>query len=108
MSRTTEELTLPPQQAEAWLIGATGGADRAIGVPTFQLDGRDGPAVFGPVIVQVPEGDAARELWEHFAWLARNENVYEVKRERSQLPDLEGIRLAQIRRAARQAAQAEG
>lgn len=82
-------------------------ADRAIGVPTFQFDGRDGPAVFGPVIVQVPEGEAARELWDHFAWLARNENVYEIKRERSQLPDLEGIRLAQARRAARQAAKAE-
>jgi hypothetical protein len=82
-------------------------ADRAIGVPSFQLDGPDSPAVFGPVIVQLPYGDAAHELWEHFAWMARNENVYEIKRERSQLPDLEGIRLAQIRLAARQAAKAE-
>jgi hypothetical protein len=82
-------------------------ADRAIGVPTFQFDGREGPAVFGPVIVRVPEGDAARDLWEHFAWLARNQNVYEIKKERSQLPDLEGIRLAQARRAARKAAKAE-
>ena len=76
-------------------------ADRAIGVPTFEFDGPGGPAAFGPVIARLPEGDAARELWEHFSWLARNENVYEVKQVRTELPDLEGIRLAQARRAAR-------
>ncbi len=76
-------------------------SERAIGVPTFEFDGPGGPTAFGPVIARLPEGKDARELWEHFAWIARNENVYEIKRVRSDLPDLEGLRLAQRRRAKR-------
>ena len=76
-------------------------SERAIGVPTFEFDGPGGPTMFGPVIARLPEGDEARQLWEHFAWMARNENVYEVKRIRRELPDLEGIRLGQRRRAER-------
>jgi predicted DsbA family dithiol-disulfide isomerase len=83
-------------------------SERAIGVPTFEFDGPGGPTMFGPVIARLPEGDEALELWEHFAWLARNENVYEVKRVRSELPDLEGIRLAQLRRAKRLASEKAG
>ncbi len=45
-----------------------------------------------------------RELWTHVTWIIRNPNVYELKRVRSELPDLEGLRLGQIRRAARKAA----
>jgi hypothetical protein len=75
-------------------------SERAIGVPTFEFDGPGGPTIFGPVIARLPEGQAARDLWEHFSWLARDENVYEIKRNRTELPDLEGIRLAQKRRAA--------
>ncbi len=77
---------------------------RGFGVPTIVLDRSDGPAMFGPVIPRVPDDDAAVELWDHVAWLVRNPNVYELKRARAELPDLEGLRLAQIRRATRQTA----
>jgi predicted DsbA family dithiol-disulfide isomerase len=83
-------------------------SERAIGVPTFEFDGPGGPTMFGPVIARLPDGKESRQLWDHFAWLARNENVYEVKRIRSELPDLEGIRLAQRRRAKRLANEKAG
>ncbi len=78
-------------------------SDRGFGVPTIVLDDEDGPAIFGPVIANVPNDDDSRELWEHVTWIIRNPNVYELKRVRSELPDLEGLRLGQIRRAARKA-----
>jgi predicted DsbA family dithiol-disulfide isomerase len=81
-------------------------SERGFGVPTLVLDRSDGPAMFGPVIPRVPDDAAAVELFGHVAWLIRNPNVYELKRHRVELPDLEGLRLAQIRRAARQAADA--
>jgi hypothetical protein len=77
---------------------------RGFGVPTLVLDWPDGPAMFGPVIPRVPGDDEAIELFEHTAWLIRNPNVYELKRTRTEPPDLEGLRRAQLRRAARQAA----
>jgi predicted DsbA family dithiol-disulfide isomerase len=79
-------------------------SDRCFGVPTVVLDDEDGPAMFGPVLAQVPDDDDSRELWTHVTWIIRNPNVYELKRVRSELPDLEGLRLGQIRRAARKAA----
>ncbi len=79
-------------------------SDRGFGVPTIVLDHEDGPAIFGPVIARVPDDNDARELWEHVTWIIRNRNVYELKRVRSELPDLEGLRLGQKRRAARKAA----
>lgn len=82
-------------------------SDRGFGVPTIVLDDEDGPAIFGPVIAQVPNDSGSRELWEHVTWIIRNPNVYELKRVRSELPELEGLRLGQMRRAARKAA-AEG
>jgi hypothetical protein len=60
----------------------------AFGVPTMILDGGDGPAIFGPVIAQLPSDKDAVELWRHTAWLARYENVYEIKRNRTTPPDL--------------------
>lgn len=81
-------------------------AARGFGVPTIVLDHEDGPAMFGPVIPRVPNDADALELWEHVAWIVRNPNVYELKRARSDYPDLEGLRLGQIRRAARKAATA--
>jgi hypothetical protein len=45
----------------------------------------------------------ALELWDHVTWIIRNPDVYELKRSRAALPDLEGLRLGQIRRAARRA-----
>jgi len=77
---------------------------RGFGVPTIVLDREDGPAMFGPVIPRVPDDTRSLELWEHAAWIIRNPEVYELKRDRAEYPDLEGLRLGQIRRATRQAA----
>jgi predicted DsbA family dithiol-disulfide isomerase len=82
-------------------------AERGFGVPTLVLDREDGPAMFGPVMPRVPDDADALELWEHVAWIIRNPNVYELKRTRAEYPDLEGLRLGQIRRAARRAAAAQ-
>ncbi|HZU76446.1 MAG TPA: DsbA family protein [Dehalococcoidia bacterium] len=58
----------------------------AFGVPTIVLDGGDGPAMFGPVMYELPDDEGCRELWSHVRWLMRNENVAELKRERSKRP----------------------
>jgi predicted DsbA family dithiol-disulfide isomerase len=79
-------------------------AKQGLGVPTIVLDREDGPAMFGPVIPRLPDDAGALELWDHVSWIIRNPNVYELKRARSEYPDLEGLRLGQIRRAARKLA----
>jgi hypothetical protein len=53
----------------------------AFGVPTLSIDGSL-PGTFGPVINRVPEGAEAVELWDHFAWLARNQTFFEIKKTR--------------------------
>ena len=58
-------------------------AYKAFGVPTIVLDGGDGPQMFGPIISEVPDDDGAVDLWRHFAWMARNPNVAEMKRDRA-------------------------
>jgi protein-disulfide isomerase-like protein with CxxC motif len=65
---------------------------RSFGVPTIVLDGGDGPAIFGPVISEVPDDDDAVELLRHVAWLARYESFSELKRDRTIDPDLESVR----------------
>jgi protein-disulfide isomerase-like protein with CxxC motif len=65
---------------------------RSFGVPTIVLDGGDGPAIFGPVIARVPDDDEAVELFRHVAWLTRYENFSELKRDRTEPPDLPTIR----------------
>lgn len=66
---------------------------RSFGVPTIVLDDGEGPAIFGPVIKDIPStDDEARQLFRHVAWLARYENFAELKRDRGGLPDLESVR----------------
>lgn len=65
---------------------------RSFGVPTIVLDGGDGPAMFGPVIAEVPGDDDAVALWEHTSWLTRYGNFAELKRDRVDAPDLESVR----------------
>jgi predicted DsbA family dithiol-disulfide isomerase len=71
------------QEHEA-LVGSTG----AFGVPTIVLDDGAGPAIFGPVIYQLPDDDEARELWDHTVWLVRYGNFAELKRGRGGVPEL--------------------
>ena len=75
---------------------------RAFGVPTIVL--QSGEAMFGPIIVDVPDEAQSIELWRHFSWLTRNRNVAEIKRERTASPDLTSIRTARERRAEEQRA----
>jgi 2-hydroxychromene-2-carboxylate isomerase len=61
---------------------------RSFGVPTIVLDGGSGPAIFGPVISQLPTDEDGVELWKHIAWLTRYENFSEMKRDRTIKNDL--------------------
>lgn len=71
---------------------------RSFGVPTVVLDGGEGPAIFGPVISEVPDDDDAVELWRHVSWLVRHANFAELKRDRLAVPALESVRRHQQQR----------
>jgi len=60
----------------------------AFGVPTLVLDGGTGPAIFGPVVSELPSDEDTVTLWEHVAWLTRYTNFSELKRSRATPPDL--------------------
>ena len=76
---------------------------RSFGVPTIFLDAGAGPAIFGPVISNLPANDEdSVNLWKSVAWLTRYENFSELKRSRSIDPDLPMFRAAAARRAAEQ------
>jgi protein-disulfide isomerase-like protein with CxxC motif len=72
---------------------------RSFGVPTIVLDAGNGPAIFGPVISEVPDDADAIELWRHVSWLVRHENFAELKRDRLAPPELESVRQWQRARA---------
>jgi predicted DsbA family dithiol-disulfide isomerase len=74
---------------------------KTFGVPSIVLDGGAGPHAFGPIISDIPNDDAAVELWQHFEWMARTPNFAEFKRERRDL-DLEGVRMFEREREQRQ------
>lgn len=65
---------------------------RSFGVPTIVLDGGDGPAIFGPVVTEIPNDDDAVDLWKHVSWLVRYANFAELKRDRLAHPALESVR----------------
>ena len=48
------------------------------------------------------------ELFHHVSWLVRHPNFWEIKRERTESPDLEHARVSAARQAAKQAAAASG
>ena len=78
----------------------------AFGVPTIRLDAGKGPAIFGPVIHTVPSDDDAVEMFRHVSWLVRQPTFWEIKRERTESPDLEHARVRAARRAAEAATSA--
>jgi protein-disulfide isomerase-like protein with CxxC motif len=65
---------------------------RSFGVPTIALDGGDGPAIFGPVIAEVPSDEDAVQLLKHVCWLVRHDAFAELKRDRTPITDLESVR----------------
>jgi protein-disulfide isomerase-like protein with CxxC motif len=78
-----------------------------LGVPAIVLDGGEGPAIFGPVISDMPGDDDAVALWQHTAWLVRHDNFGELKRKRLPQTDLPTVAWYREQRAAseRQASQ---
>jgi predicted DsbA family dithiol-disulfide isomerase len=71
----------------AALVERTG----SFGVPTIVLDAGEGPAIFGPVIGNLPNDKDAVELWRHVSWLARFEDFSELKRARVSPPNLPAV-----------------
>jgi protein-disulfide isomerase-like protein with CxxC motif len=94
----TWEAVLAEHQA---LVERTG----SFGVPTIVLDGGTGPAIFGPVVSELPTDEDTVELWRHTSWLVRYGNFSEVKRNRSRAPDLPAVEWHRQRRAERQEAE---
>jgi 2-hydroxychromene-2-carboxylate isomerase len=54
------------------------------GVPTVVLS--SGKGLFGPVLSNAPEGEAAAELWDHVRYLVELDGFFELKRERDREP----------------------
>ena len=79
---------------------------RSFGVPTIVLDGGEGPAIFGPVIVELPSDEDAVELWRHTSWLVRYGNFAELKRTRTRQADLPSMDWRTEQRALRLQAEA--
>jgi len=73
-------------------------AHQAFGVPTLVVNGS---AIFGPIVRTVPRGQAAGELWDHVAWLMRQGEFFELKRERTGQPDIGRLRASSQRQPAR-------
>ena len=63
------------------------------------------PGIFGPVIPPVPNDEDTVEMFPP-PWLVRHPNFWEIKRERTESPDLEHARVRAARRAATEAAAA--
>ncbi len=55
---------------------------RAFGVPTMALEGSD-VGFYGPIIQFVPRGEDAGEMWDHLVWVLHQPNLFELKRDRS-------------------------
>ncbi|MBI3967411.1 MAG: DsbA family protein [Chloroflexi bacterium] len=52
----------------------------AFGVPTIIIP--DAKPMFGPIIYPRDDAEDAGELWDHFVWLTRRGDFYELKRNR--------------------------
>lgn len=67
------------QQSHSEVVGLKG-----FGVPTMVIQDSDqkSPAMFGPVLTQVPAGEAAGELWDRVEWMMWQPEFFELKRSR--------------------------
>ena len=78
----------PTTGEEVWEDHRRVTARGVFGVPTLVFD--DGQALFGPVLIDPPRGDAAVRLWELVTGWLEFPRVYELKRPKSG-EDLEAI-----------------
>jgi hypothetical protein len=82
-----------PTTLDEVLVQHTDAVERmkAFGVPWIVVDGDD-MGFFGPVIGELPTGEEAVTLWEHFQWIGRQPYLYELKRGgRKKMQDLKGL-----------------
>lgn len=59
---------------------AVGRAGGGVGTPILSFDPPDGPAFFGPVIDEAPEGEEALRMWDAVRTLANRPGFAELKR----------------------------
>lgn len=62
----------------------------AFGVPWIVIGDND-YGFFGPVIGQLVQGQDAVDLWEHFRFMGTRPYLYELKRGRKKMQDLQGL-----------------
>jgi 2-hydroxychromene-2-carboxylate isomerase len=67
---------------KASMAVATERAGESVGSPIISLTGTD-RGFFGPVLNDVPQGDAAGELWDYISGLLRLDEFNELKRDRT-------------------------
>ncbi len=67
------------QKSHSRIVGLKG-----FGVPTMIIKEkqRESPAMFGPVINSVPQGEEAGKLWDRIEWLMWQPDFFELKRSR--------------------------
>lgn len=56
----------------------------AFGVPTIAIEDSH-VGFYGPIINTVPHGEEATELWDYTAWVLKQPNIFELKRDRKQV-----------------------
>jgi protein-disulfide isomerase-like protein with CxxC motif len=57
-----------------------------VGTPVLRIRGR---ALFGPVMTPAPRGEAAGELWDGLALVAKTDGFFELKRSRDRRPSFD-------------------
>jgi 2-hydroxychromene-2-carboxylate isomerase len=76
-----DEAMADPSTEEEYLAEHRAIAARGcFGVASLVIDGSE--PVFGPVIVPVPTGEEAGELWDHVKWMSTRRYFFELKRTR--------------------------
>ena len=76
-----DEALADPSTEKEYLDEHNAAAERGcFGVATLEIDGSE--PVFGPVIIPVPTGEEAGELWDHVAAMSTKKYFFELKRTR--------------------------
>jgi hypothetical protein len=67
---------------------ALGAAGDDVGSPVLMLSSDPPVAFFGPIVSPPPTGQAALDLWDRLSGMAGQPAFYELKRSRTQGPQL--------------------